>query len=69
MVEKLKRFGELGATRLIVWTQIGGIEHDKLMRSVRLMGEEVMPALRDVHPPKDLGRDFAHPVQVAVATY
>jgi hypothetical protein len=32
----------------------GGIEHEKLMRSIRLMGEEVIPALRDVHPPGDL---------------
>ena len=32
----------------------GGIEHEKLMRSIRLMGEEVIPALRDVHPPADL---------------
>lgn len=56
VTEKLKRFGELGATRLIAWTQIGGIEHHKIMRSVRLLGEEVIPALRDVHPPNDLGR-------------
>ena len=25
----------------------GGIEHEKLMRSIRLMGEQVIPALRD----------------------
>jgi hypothetical protein len=28
----------------------GGMEHAKLMRSVQLMGEHVLPALRDVHP-------------------
>ncbi len=55
VIRKLKRYGELGATRLIAWTQIGGIQHEKIMRSVRLMGEEVIPALRDVVPPKDLG--------------
>jgi hypothetical protein len=32
----------------------GGIEHEKLLRSIRLMGEEVIPALRDVHPPAGL---------------
>jgi hypothetical protein len=32
----------------------GGIEHEKLMRSIRLMGEEVIPALRHVQPPADL---------------
>jgi hypothetical protein len=38
----------------------GGIEHDKLMRSIRLMGEEVIPALRDVHPPTDLPDELLH---------
>jgi hypothetical protein len=38
----------------------GGIEHDKLMRSIRLMGEEVIPALHDVHPPADLPDELLH---------
>ena len=32
----------------------GGIEHEKLMRSIRLMGEQVIPALRDLEPPESL---------------
>jgi hypothetical protein len=40
----------------------GGIEHDKLMRSIRLMGEEVIPALRDVSPPADLPDELLHEI-------
>src|SRR2546426_4858951 len=44
------RAASVGATHISNWMMFGGIEHDKLMRSIRLMGEEVIPALRDVHP-------------------
>jgi hypothetical protein len=37
----------------------GGIEHEKIMRSVRLMGEVVIPALKDVHPPASLVAELA----------
>jgi hypothetical protein len=41
----------------------GGIEHEKLMRSIRLMGEEVIPALRLVQPPVELpGQLLREPV-------
>jgi hypothetical protein len=30
----------------------GGIEHDKLMRSIRLIGEKVIPVLKDLTPPQ-----------------
>ena len=39
------------ATHVSNWMMFGGLEHEKLMRSIRLMGEEVIPALRDLHPP------------------
>ena len=39
-----------GATHISNWMMFGGIEHEKLMRSIRLMGEEVIPALRDAGP-------------------
>jgi alkanesulfonate monooxygenase SsuD/methylene tetrahydromethanopterin reductase-like flavin-dependent oxidoreductase (luciferase family) len=54
VIEKFKRAASLGATHISNWMMFGGIEHEKLMRSIRLMGEEVIPALRDVHPPADL---------------
>jgi hypothetical protein len=37
----------------------GGIEHEKIMRSIKFMGEEVIPALKDVHPPEGLSEELA----------
>ena len=54
LVEKFKRFAQVGVTHISNWMMFGGIEHEKLMRSIRLMGEEVIPALREVYPPADL---------------
>lgn len=54
VIAKFKRFASIGVTHISNWMMFGGIEHEKLMRSIRLMGEEVIPALRQVHPPADL---------------
>ena len=54
IIEKFKRAAAIGVTHISNWMMFGGIEHEKLMRSIRLMGEEVIPALRDVHPPANL---------------
>ena len=50
VIAKFKSFASVGATHVSNWMMFGGIEHEKLMRSIRLMGEEVIPALRDVSP-------------------
>lgn len=63
LIEKFKRFAQAGATHVSLWMMFGGMEHEKLMRSIRLMGEEVIPALRDVHPPSHLAQDLlAQPI-------
>ena len=54
VIEKFKRVASVGVTHISNWMMFGGIEHEKLMRSIRLMGEEVIPALRNIHPPADL---------------
>src|SRR6266542_3045613 len=54
VIAKFTRAASLGVTHISNWMMFGGIEHEKLMRSIRLMGEEVIPALRDVRPPADL---------------
>lgn len=54
VIKKFEHAASLGVTHVSNWMMFGGIEHKKLMRSIRLMGEEVIPALRDVHPPADL---------------
>ena len=50
VTEKLRKFAAAGATHVSSWMMVGGIEHEKLMRSIRLMGEEVIPALKDAGP-------------------
>lgn len=60
VIEKFKRAAEAGVTHVSNWMMFGGIEHEKLMRSIRLMGEEVIPALRDVHPPAGLAEQLLH---------
>lgn len=58
VVEKFKRAASVGVTHISNWMMFGGMEHEKLLRSVRLMGEEVIPALRDVRPPADLAEEL-----------
>ena len=58
LIEKFKRFAQAGATHVSLWMMFGGIEHEKLMRSIRLMSEEVIPALRDLHPPPHLAQEL-----------
>ena len=60
LIEKFKQAAEVGVTHISNWMNFGGIEHEKLMRSIRLMGEEVLPALRDIHPPKGLAKELAN---------
>jgi alkanesulfonate monooxygenase SsuD/methylene tetrahydromethanopterin reductase-like flavin-dependent oxidoreductase (luciferase family) len=60
VIEKFKRAASVGVTHVSNWMMFGGLEHEKLMRSIRLMGEEVIPALRDVHPPADLSDEILH---------
>jgi alkanesulfonate monooxygenase SsuD/methylene tetrahydromethanopterin reductase-like flavin-dependent oxidoreductase (luciferase family) len=54
LIAKFKHAASIGVTHISNWMMFGGIEHEKLMRSIRLMGEEVIPALREVQPPSDL---------------
>ncbi|HWO73400.1 MAG TPA: LLM class flavin-dependent oxidoreductase [Dehalococcoidia bacterium] len=50
---------EAGATFASCWMMTGGMEHEKLMRSVRLMGKEVLPALHEARPPGGLAEEAA----------
>ena len=59
VIEKFRKAAELGVTHVSCWSMFGGIEHEKIMRSIRLMGEEVIPALRDLHPPAGLADALA----------
>ncbi len=59
VIARLRRAASLGVTHVSNWMMFGGIQHDKVMRSIRLMGEVVIPALRDVHPPPELYEELA----------
>ena len=64
VVRKFERAASVGATHISNWMMFGGMEHERLMRSVRLMGEEVIPRLRDVTPPASLYEELAREPEV-----
>jgi alkanesulfonate monooxygenase SsuD/methylene tetrahydromethanopterin reductase-like flavin-dependent oxidoreductase (luciferase family) len=46
-IEQIARLRErLGFTTLLCWTRVGGIEHRKVLESMAIMQESVMPAFR-----------------------
>jgi alkanesulfonate monooxygenase SsuD/methylene tetrahydromethanopterin reductase-like flavin-dependent oxidoreductase (luciferase family) len=52
VVEKLAELQQVfGFTDLLCWTRLGGLDHRKVLRSMELMREEVIPHLRDCQPP------------------
>ena len=65
VIEKFKRAAEMGVTHVSAWMMFGAIEHETLMRSIKLMGERVIPALRDVFPPAGLAHRLAQAPSVS----
>lgn len=59
VIQKFRRAASFGVTHISNWMMFGGIEHDKIMRSIQLMGKEVIPALKDVQPPTGLAEELA----------
>lgn len=43
LIETVERFEAVGASQMILGTAIGGIEHEDVLRSIELMGAEVIP--------------------------
>ena len=56
---KFEKAASLGVTHVSNWMMLGGIPHEKVMRSIKLMGEEVIPALKEVNPPAELYDELA----------
>jgi alkanesulfonate monooxygenase SsuD/methylene tetrahydromethanopterin reductase-like flavin-dependent oxidoreductase (luciferase family) len=53
VVERLTEAqGVYGMTELLCWTRLGGLDNDKVLRSMELMGEKVFPHLRSLTPPR-----------------
>ncbi|HZP29538.1 MAG TPA: LLM class flavin-dependent oxidoreductase [Acidimicrobiia bacterium] len=44
--DKIAALRDAGARRLLVWMGVGGMDHDLVVRSMRLFAEEVMPLFR-----------------------
>ncbi len=44
--EKIKLLEAAGVRRLLLWMGVGGLDHDVIVRSMRLFAEEVMPNFR-----------------------
>lgn len=52
VIEELTKAQEVyGMTELLCWTRLGGLDNDKVLRSMQLMGDKVIPRLRDLGPP------------------
>jgi alkanesulfonate monooxygenase SsuD/methylene tetrahydromethanopterin reductase-like flavin-dependent oxidoreductase (luciferase family) len=67
VIERCRDAAANGVTFVSTWMMHGGMEHAKIMKSLRLMGEEVIPALRDVEPPPDLADQLLAEKDVAEA--
>ena len=50
--EKLEKLQQIyGFTDLLCWTRLGGLDHRKVLRSMELMQDKVIPRLRNSSPP------------------
>lgn len=45
VIRKLKAYQEIGVTLCSCWMDFGAIEHERMLKSLRLLAEQVMPAL------------------------
>jgi len=52
VAERLRAYQKVyGFTDLLCWTRLGGLDHRKVLRSMELMRDNVIPRLRDSQPP------------------
>ncbi|MEE8519298.1 MAG: LLM class flavin-dependent oxidoreductase, partial [Dehalococcoidia bacterium] len=59
IIKKFSRAASVGVTHVSNWMMMGGIPHEKVMRSIKFMGEEVIPALKDISPPDEIYEELA----------
>jgi alkanesulfonate monooxygenase SsuD/methylene tetrahydromethanopterin reductase-like flavin-dependent oxidoreductase (luciferase family) len=45
-IEKMKRYVDIGVDELICYKQFGHLPHDSIMRSIDLLGKEVLPEIQ-----------------------
>jgi alkanesulfonate monooxygenase SsuD/methylene tetrahydromethanopterin reductase-like flavin-dependent oxidoreductase (luciferase family) len=47
IIETIGLYEEVGVTQIITGTQVGGISQEQAMNSIRMFGEEVIPAFAE----------------------
>jgi hypothetical protein len=63
VIEKLRiRLEETRCSILALWGNDGAIDHKDSLNCIRLMGREVLPAVREIAKSLDLGDPFDIPV-------
>jgi len=67
VIKKFQKAAELGVTHVSNWMMFGNISHEKIMRSIKLMGEEIIPAMKDVEPPMELYDELVNAPTVTTA--
>jgi alkanesulfonate monooxygenase SsuD/methylene tetrahydromethanopterin reductase-like flavin-dependent oxidoreductase (luciferase family) len=51
--EKMKHYADLGVDQLLCYMQFGFLEHDDIMKSLEIIGKEVLPEIEAYEPPDD----------------
>jgi alkanesulfonate monooxygenase SsuD/methylene tetrahydromethanopterin reductase-like flavin-dependent oxidoreductase (luciferase family) len=49
-IGKMRRYADLGVDQLLCYVQFGALGHEAVMRSIELLGTEVIPALERYEP-------------------
>ena len=49
-IEKMQRYADLGVDQLLCYVQFGALPHEAVMRSIELLGTEVIPTLDAYRP-------------------
>ncbi len=69
IIEKMKKYADIGVDQVLCYVQFGTIPHEAVMRTIELLGKEVIPAVAEyagrkfsvrfedaANAPKDIGR-------------
>jgi alkanesulfonate monooxygenase SsuD/methylene tetrahydromethanopterin reductase-like flavin-dependent oxidoreductase (luciferase family) len=57
VIDRLRALSAAGVTHVSMLMTFGGLDHQRVMRSIQLIGETVIPTLRHEEPPRSLVDD------------
>jgi hypothetical protein len=58
LLAKYLALNDAGATFASCWMMAGAIEHEKVLKSIQIIGEQVLPILHEARPPADLAAEL-----------